>query len=432
MGTKVINCRVQNVLGVSDVELSPDGESVTIGGPNGCGKSSALWALCMALGGKALVPEKPVKDGAKVGLVDVELEEFTVHWEVDAGRNVKLRVKGKDGTKFGNERTFLDRFFSSLSFDPGAFKQMDDKKRFQMLSDVVKVDLKPIEGEIKELEEDRRMCGQEGKKLAGKVADRQIYEDVPETETSIAELSERLREVQAHNQRRIDQLAAIRGKETQAAGLADENRRLLEQIEALNARVNQNQARREELSYEGKDIEAALISDRGEEAEKLFEQVQNAEVVNRKVRENIETQALQEQLEAERKRYEDYTQKIQALRDKRGQLLSEANFPIDGLSLTENGEITFNGVPWEQISESQRWVISLSIGFALNPMGIVFMRESGGLDRKSRDMIRTRAAELGVQLFLEVVDDADDVQILIEEGRVKADRTKQNETKKTS
>ena len=64
----------------------------------------------------------------------------------------------------------------------------------------------------------------------------------------------------------------------------------------------------------------------------------------------------------------------------------------------------------------------MAIGFGLNPKGIVFMRNTGGLDKKNREAMRELAKQLGVQLFLEVIDDAEDVQILIEEGKVKEDR----------
>lgn len=97
--------------------------------------------------------------------------------------------------------------------------------------------------------------------------------------------------------------------------------------------------------------------------------------------------------------------------------IAEAKFPIAGLGFSEDG-VTFNGIPLEQCAESQRTDVSLSIGSALNPNGVMLMPQSGGLDSEARSRIVNRAKELGVQLVFEVVDCPDDVTMIINNGKV--------------
>jgi hypothetical protein len=47
------------------------------------------------------------------------------------------------------------------------------------------------------------------------------------------------------------------------------------------------------------------------------------------------------------------------------------------------------------------------------------------MDKRTRARVIERARTLGVQAFIEVVDDSEDVQILIERGEVKENRLAQ-------
>ena len=73
---KVINLRVENILGLAKAAASPNGRSVSIGGENGQGKSSLQQALKMILGGKDFVPPEPVRRGALNSWVDQVIQEL--------------------------------------------------------------------------------------------------------------------------------------------------------------------------------------------------------------------------------------------------------------------------------------------------------------------------------------------------------------------
>ena len=75
---KIVRLEAENVKRLVAVEIAPDGSLVVIGGKNGAGKSSTLDSIAMALGGKDLVPEKPLRDGAEKGHVEVDLGDLIV------------------------------------------------------------------------------------------------------------------------------------------------------------------------------------------------------------------------------------------------------------------------------------------------------------------------------------------------------------------
>lgn len=158
-----------------------------------------------------------------------------------------------------------------------------------------------------------------------------------------------------------------------------------------------------------------------EDAERLHKTISDADFLNKKFRHNASIKELQADLGKLNTEQAAREKKLEALQAQKLERLKAAKFPIEGLSII--GEVVvYNGIPFDQLSESEQWEVSTAIGFALNPKGIVFMKNCGGLDKKSRERVRARAAASGVQLFLEVVDDAEDVQIVIAEGKVLENR----------
>ena len=71
---KVVRLEAENVKRLVAVEVEPDGSLVLVGGKNGAGKSSLLDSIAYALGGQALVCERPLRDGAERGHVEVDLD----------------------------------------------------------------------------------------------------------------------------------------------------------------------------------------------------------------------------------------------------------------------------------------------------------------------------------------------------------------------
>jgi len=431
--TRVVRCKVENILGAKNIEFAPNGGSVTIGGKNGQGKSSAIWALAMALGGKRVMPDAPVFEGAEEGRVTIELDKYLVQMEVDTKRESKLVIESKDGTRFSTPQKILNELFGALSFDPGEFLHFDAKKRRETLVALVGLDLKLFDVQEESLCMQRQDLYGVIKVYEGKAEGAVIHADVPEEETPVSEIAQRLKECQEIN-RELQAIEALANKKqaeansiTQRVISAEKEIISLEQsIVALKNRVEELSAERVALEEDAQKliVDVSLkLQERDSKAEALAlsDQLLTAEDTNRKISENKETARLRALLLEKNAEYEGFNKRVDAVRAQKIAAIEATTFPIAGLSFND-GDVLFNNIPFEQLAESEKWEVSTAIGFTLNKQGIVFMRHSGGLDRDSRDRIRERAAALGVQLFLEVVDDADDVQVVIHDGTVKENR----------
>ncbi len=75
---KILKLSSENVLRLSAVEITPEGNLVVIGGKNAAGKTSVLDSIVLAMGGRIAKHSKPLKDGAKKGKIVCELEDLTV------------------------------------------------------------------------------------------------------------------------------------------------------------------------------------------------------------------------------------------------------------------------------------------------------------------------------------------------------------------
>lgn len=429
---QIKRCMVENILGIKKIDFAPDGQSVTIGGKNAQGKTSAIWALIMALGGRDEMPANPVHKGEESGTVVVELDEFTVTLEVDAAKKSKLRVESKDGARYSSPQAMLNKLFGNLSFDPGLFKDQDRKQKFETLRQLMKLDFAELDSKYQGIYEQRREMGHTIKDLEGKLAGVTLFTGVPEKEVEIPVLLEQLKQVQAKNREFADMHRDAATHRQTAVRCVGEiqlcNQRIAElemQIENTRKAIKHYNDERIETDEAAESLEKACIQGGEKEscakAEELDHKIRLADETNRKVRSNQQVETLRSLLGDAEKSYNEMTRQLKHIMDTKAAALQGAKFPIAGLMLGDD-DVLYNGIPLTQCSESQQWEVSTAIGFALNPQGILFMRSGGALDKDSRARIRERASALGVQLFLEVVDDADDVQILIQEGRISENR----------
>ncbi len=441
--TKIVRCRVENILGAKEVEFSPMGDSVTIGGKNGQGKSSAIWALIMALGGKKQVPEKPVRDGAAKGSVVIELDDLVVRMEVDSDRECKVRVESKEGARYSSPQSMLSALFGNLSFDPGAFMTLERASRVDTLFRLVGLDFTELNERAGEVCEERRELGREVRVLQAQLDSAPFNDDVGLEEVDISATITQIQEAQQKAQEILTIQTDIREIEDDIRKRREDNEKRNEQIKVFERVIEDHiqmirdndemvglyQQRVVDLAADGAKINKDYAP--SETLPRLRLLLGDAERVNAIVRANKQRTEIEQRFTEKKCRHEGCEQELENIAAQKVELLKATSFPIDGLSF-DGDDITFNGIPFAQVSESQKWEISTAIGFALNNRGIVFLRSSGGLDKDSRERIRQRAAECGVQLFMEVVDDADDVQILIEDGTVKANRLVEEQPKEVA
>ncbi len=411
---KVINLRVENILGISQAQATPNGQSLVIGGRNGQGKSSFQQAMKMALGGKEFVPSKPVKNGAESGSALIELDNgWTVEFTVLPDRKTKLTIRQDNGMK-SDSVSLLKNLFGDMSFDPGEFMALSDREKVDTLQRLCGLDFTAIDAWREEAYSIRTTINRQKKQAEAKLATMPRHDDAP---SEPLDPSEVMREYEAAraiafqksgSQSELDRLKQLADKNHQR--IAD----LEAQIDSFRAEIEEADAKSGELE---KTIAAFVVPD----IEAARQKITDLKTINANVAVNQAHAAAAQvaELAAESDRLTDQIQNCDTYKAK---LLADAALPLPVLGFGVDG-LTYNDIPFDQLSESEQWDVATAIAFKKNPNSIVFLSRSGGLDRQTRAAIIHRAATLNCQFFMEVVDDSEDVQILIDHGTVAEDRT---------
>jgi hypothetical protein len=148
--------------------------------------------------------------------------------------------------------------------------------------------------------------------------------------------------------------------------------------------------------------------------------IQDSNEINKAVRAKkeaarilAEAKRAEKDLEAEKTKL---TEKDQIKRD----ALKAAKFPIDGLSFDDTGVI-YKGIPFAQCSESQRIMVSVAMGMAMNPkLRVMFVRDGSCLDSERMAAIEKAANDNDFQFWIERVDESGKTGFIIEDGTARA------------
>lgn len=118
---KLIGFEIKNILGVSELKHTVDGNVVEISGKNGQGKTSSLEAIKDALGASSV--SHLIRNGEEVGEVVLDFEDAKVIRKHKPNATGKTTVKARVGNsdKFGNitsPASFVKSMVNANSIDP--------------------------------------------------------------------------------------------------------------------------------------------------------------------------------------------------------------------------------------------------------------------------------------------------------------------------
>ena len=405
---KIVSLQAQNILRLKAIHIQADGKNVTLEGVNGSGKTSVLRCIEMGLGGKTLMAEKPIHDGATEGKIVLDLGDFVVTRTFGEGGKTNLVVSSKEGAKYPSPQAILDGLIGKLTFDPLEFSRMEPAKQNQTLKDLVGLDFTQIELAKKVAYDSRTLINRDIKALEVKLAGKASHIGLPSSPVSVSDLMVKLEEARQINsaiEKRRNAYAELKAKQdTMRAQVA----KLKKEIEALTEEGKKNTSKLEqeaEFFADDHSVDLAPIS----------EQINTADTVNQKLRENA-------QLAKDEAAMKDLTKKADAFSDiivkcdaDKQKALADAKFPLPGLGFSESG-VTLNGHPFEQASQAERIQTSAAIGIALNPkLRVLMIRDASLIDKKGMRVLADMAQTKDCQLWLERVSDKEEVSVLIEE-----------------
>lgn len=408
--TKITSLELENIKRIKAVQISPTETGLTvIGGRNGQGKTSVLDAIMWILGGERYRPSEPKREGSvtppygKITLSNGLIVERK-------GKNSDLKVIDPSGNRAGQQ--LLNEFISQFALDLPKFMNGNNKEKADTLLQVIGVGdkLYELDQQEKELYNQRRTIGQIADQKKKYAAELPVYPDVPAEPISATELIKEQQEILAingENQRKRQRLAKLQSE-------ADTLRGQIEELLAKQVKIHSDL---EIAQMDAKDLQDQSTAE-------IEKSIADIEEINRKVRMNLDKEKAETEAQEYTNKYEAHTERIEAVRKERANLLDGANLPLEGLSV-EDGELTYKGFKWDNLSGADQMKVGVAIVRKLNPKcGFVLLDKLEQMDLDTLQEFSTWLKQEGLQVIATRVSTGDECSIIIEDGYSKSSEAK--------
>lgn len=413
---KIAKLELENVKRVKAVEIEPAANGLTvIGGKNGQGKTSVLDAIAWTLGGEKYRPSSPQRDGSVLmPKLHIVLDNGIV---VDReGKNSALKVTDPSGKRAGQQ--LLDSFIEKLALDLPKFLSQSSKEKASTLLKVIGMDeeIKRLDNEENAAYNRRHAIGQIADQKVKYADEMQDFPGVPMEPVSVSELIEQQQAILLKN-------AENQKKRERVKELEVDLKLNAEKASGIQSKIADLMAELEEVKIKGKSIveDLTVAAKTAEELQdestaELEESIRQIDDLNMKIRANLDKEkALQEAREI-RAQYDELTNEINGIRQKRIDLLNSANLPLQDLSV-ENGELIYKGKGWDCMSSSEQMMVSVAIIRALNPnCGFVLLDKMEQMDQDTLKEFDAWMTAEGLQGICTRVSTGEECEIIIEDG----------------
>lgn len=418
MSVKIINLEVENVKKIKAVQLSPAATGLTIiGGNNAQGKTSILDAIAWALGGDKFRPAAAQRDGALAPpKLHVKLSNGLVVER--RGKNSALTVTDPSGRKAGQQ--LLNGFVEQLAIDLPRFLSASDKEKADTLLKIIGVgdQLAILDRDIKALYDKRTAIGQIAAAKKHFAEEMVEYPDAPDQPISAMDLIRQQQKILAkngENQKKRDRLAEIIHEKHR---VFDEARRLEEQIAALQEKLEERKTAYEQAARDEEIAMKGVTELQDESTAELERSLADIELINTKVRANLDKSKAQDEANSYADQYSALTVEITDKRKERTDLLDGADLPLPGLSV-EDGCLTYQGKRWGDMSGADQLRVGTAIVRKLNPScGFVLLDKLEQMDLHTLREFGDWLTAEGLQAIATRVSTGDECQIIIEDGTV--------------
>ena len=416
LGYRIRRLFIENVKRVRVVEIIPKGDVIEIAGQNAQGKSSIIDSIIYVLGGKEEIPTEPIRKGEKSARIILETDEFTATRSWTANDKTYLTVAANTGK---SPQAFLDSKVSRISFDPVSFMRMKPKEQEALLRQVTGLSTVDLEQERLRIYEMRKTMGRDVERL--KVFSNELGAPVynlPDEETPAEELIDKIDSAGRASEERNKLISKIAFLKGDVANTNEKIKIKLEQIKTLQVEIA-NLEKAKSINLRGvetmqKEADGIVLED----VTPLRGELKVLEERNKQIRQNQQINKTRNQYDDIQMQYNNCTQEIADVDEQIKQMVLNTEFPVEGLSINEQG-IIFNDIPLQQASQAEQTKIGLAIAEALNPeLQIILIKDGSLLDKKSMGTIRKFAKEKDYQIWVERVEPDSSDAIIIEDGGI--------------
>ena len=423
--SKIVKFNAENVKRLQAVEITPDGNMVVIGGKNRAGKSSVLDSIMYALAGKRGMCERPLRDGATKGTIQIDLDNGMTAKRVFTSKGGNQIKVTKDGAEYPSPQAILDDLCGALTFEPLAFIGMDQKKQLETLKKIVGLDFAELNVCREALYSDRTNINRDIKNLLGQVSQMPTHKDAPDEEVRVSDLVKELVDAQKKNDDNHEvrvSVSDIADCGTHIQQSLDDIHNQIKELKKQKTLIENELAETTDVWQKAKEKATSLVDI---ETAEIQARLENAEVINQQVRDNQAVANAKSRLGESQSESDKMTSKIEKIDDTKAKMLSEAKFPVKGLSF-ETDCVLFDGVPFDQASSAEQLRVSAAMAAAMNPdLRIMLIRDGSLLDEDNMKLLSDFADKNDYQIWLEsVTTDEGKCSVIIEDGMVATPKTK--------
>jgi predicted nucleic acid-binding Zn-ribbon protein len=364
------------------------------------------------------VDPQPIREGAAKGSIVVDIGDYTITRTftdpADPGKTT-LKVTPKTGlNRTATPQAILNEITGKLAFDPLAFAGMKPEEQFTTLAGLVDlgIDLREWKLDRKATFDERTTANREVKRLEAQLEGKlPPAADLPVQETSLLAISQELEVANSQIRDNDAKRYTLTDKEREV----NDHKRTVEDLETqlLRAKTALSQA---ELDLEKVRDEVGVLEDPDTMA--INQRIQEASRTNQAIRDAAQYRKIESDLKTAQAQANSYTDTLEKMDTDRTAALQKAVFPVPGLSLGDD-LVTYNGLPFSQVSDSEKLRVSMAVAMALNPtLRVILIHNGSLLDRANIAVIEQLARANDFQCWLECVDESGEVGIVIEDGQV--------------
>lgn len=409
MSMKINRLEIENTKRVKAVKLEPAANGLTvIGGKNGQGKTSVLDAIAWALGGDRYRPSQPQRAGSVLPpTIHIVMNNGLVVER--KGKNSSLVVTDPSSKRAGQQ--LLNSFVEELALNLPRFMQASSREKAETLLKIIGVGdkLRDLETQEQHAYNRRHAIGQIADQKEKFAKEQPYYPDAPKDPVSASELIRQQQDILARNGRneqlRRDREALEKKYEQQNAAVAH----LRRQLEDAERELGNIGVMLETARCDAKDL-------RDESTAELERSISEVDEINRKVRANLDKEKAEDDAKEYRAQYQTLTLELGEIRKQKATLLQNARLPLEGLSV-DDGELTYHGFKWDNLSGSDQLRVATAIVRALNPQcGFVLLDKLEQMDEDTLKEFGDWLAQEGLQAIATRVSTGGECQIIIEDG----------------
>lgn len=424
MGVKINSLEIENVKRVKAIKLQPSSSGLTIiGGKNGQGKTSVLDDIMWTLGGEKYRPSQAWREGSVIPPYSKIVLSNGIIVE-RKGKNSDLKVTDPDGKKAGQQ--LLNEVIEQLAIDLPKFMNATNKEKADTLLKIIGVGdkLAELEKEEQSIYNDRLAIGRIADQKAKFAKEMEYFEGLPKGPVSASELIKQQQDILVKN-------GENERKRRNVNFIKDQRSRLIEQENDLVAKLEDV---RKKLQVNSKDLEIAeksVLDLHDESTEALEKNIMDIENLNRKIRCNLDKEKAEIDAKEYSDNYDTLTAKLNDVRQSKTDLLKNADLPLPGLSV-KDGELTYNGYKWDNMSGSEQLKVATAIVRKINPKcGFVLLDKLEQMDIDTLNEFGLWLESEGLQVIATRVSTGGECSIVIEDGYVQGEIHPEEQTKPT-